>query len=285
LIHRVETSTGVRSTDTLTLTPQVLAAGSLDGLPLHTTFAPAIGFSLNQLELQPTVAAGGASGGQIPASAFSPSAGGTAIGRHSQAMRISFGLLEVPVATAREIALGGIALVACTVGLLLALARPRRRDESAAIRARYGGLIIPVERVWQQPGVAVIDVADIEALVRIAAHYDRSILHELTGYGEAFWVTDESGQFRYWIGTPDEQPDEAPAVVTELTEPDAPTLTLELPNHREQGAGEAPTLEFSLHAGGGVAQSRSNGWEFAGPSESVEHVEAPPGVEPGPAAG
>jgi hypothetical protein len=50
--------------------------------------------------------------------------------------------------------------------------------------------------------VAVIDVADMEALVEIAERYDRSILHETTDDGEAFWVTDESGQFRYAVGAP-----------------------------------------------------------------------------------
>jgi hypothetical protein len=118
-------------------------------------------------------------------------------------MRLSLGPLSLSVGAAREISLVAVALIAALVALLMGLAQPRRRSESALIRARYGGLIIPVERVWQQPGVAVIDVADIEALVRIADHYDRSILHERTDYGEAFWVTDESGQFRYWIPAAD----------------------------------------------------------------------------------
>jgi hypothetical protein len=47
--------------------------------------------------------------------------------------------------------------------------------------------------------VAVIDVAGIDALVKVAARYERSILHEQTEYGDAFWVTDESGQFRYAV--------------------------------------------------------------------------------------
>jgi hypothetical protein len=46
----------------------------------------------------------------------------------------------------------------------------------------------------------VIDVEDMEALAQIAEHYDRSILHEIAEDGEAFWVTDESGQFRYALG-------------------------------------------------------------------------------------
>ena len=61
-------------------------------------------------------------------------------------------------------------------------------------------MIVPVARVWQLPGVPVIDVEDMEALAQIAEHYDRSILHEVAEDGEAFWVTDESGQFRYALG-------------------------------------------------------------------------------------
>jgi hypothetical protein len=48
----------------------------------------------------------------------------------------------------------------------------------------------------------VIDVGDMDALARIAEHYDRSILHEATADGDAFWVADESGQFRYALGAP-----------------------------------------------------------------------------------
>ena len=61
-------------------------------------------------------------------------------------------------------------------------------------------MIVPVARVWQLPGVPVIDVEDMDALAQIAEHYDRSILHEVAEDGEAFWVTDESGQFRYAVG-------------------------------------------------------------------------------------
>jgi hypothetical protein len=55
----------------------------------------------------------------------------------------------------------------------------------------------------QQPGIPVIDVPDIGSLAQLAEHYDRSILHEVSREGEAFWVIDESGQFRYALGAPE----------------------------------------------------------------------------------
>ncbi len=271
LTRSVEASTGVRSTYTLTLTPRILTRGTLDGLPLHASFAPPFAFTLNPLELQPIVHGSGGSAGRPPASAFMRSEGGTASGRRAQPMHISLGLFEMEVATAREIALGGVAIISCVIAALLGFVRPRRRDESAAIRARYGGLIIPVERVWQQPGVAVIDVADIEALVRIAEHYDRSILHELTDYGEAFWVTDESGQFRFWIGAAQERTAQA------TYEP------VETVPGEEFSADTAPTLEFAVHAqGNGGSPSNGaprNGDGWTGEWESVQHNGS--GVEPG----
>jgi hypothetical protein len=276
LLRTVEASTGVRSTYTLTLTPTVTTGGSVGGLPLHGVFAPAMTFSLNPLELQPLAPGAAISGGRVPASAFTRRASGTASGRRTEAMPLSLGILSLPVGAAREISLAAVALITVLVALLMGLARPRRRGESAVIRARYGGLIIPVERVWQQPGVAVIDVGDIEALVRIADHYDRSILHERTDYGEAFWVTDESGQFRYWIPAEDGL---SAAGYADLTDGPAGLESLGWPEPVAAASPEdAPTLEFAALAGA-IGDARATpGW---GGGESVAYSEAPVAGEPG----
>ena len=203
LIHSVQNTTKVSGTYTLTLTPYVSATGNLDRLPLNTTFSPQLQFSLNELEAQPVLgAAGTAAGGRSLANLFTPSAAGSVPARRYQPLFVSIKIARLSVATARSIALIAIAIIACALVAVLALARPRRRprDASASIRARYGHLIIPVAHVAQAPGISVIDVADMDALVRIAEHYDRSILHETGTDGEAFWVSDESGQFRYAVG-------------------------------------------------------------------------------------
>lgn len=205
LIHSVQNTTKVSGTYTLTLTPHVSATGNLDRLPLNTTFSPQLQFSLNELEAQPVLgAAGTAAGGRSPADLFAPSASGSVPARRYQPLFVSIKIARLSVATARSIALIAIAIILCALVAVLALARPRLRprDASASIRTRYSHLIVPVAHVSQPPGVSVIDVADMDALVRIAEHYDRSILHETGAEGEAFWVTDESGQFRYAVGGP-----------------------------------------------------------------------------------
>jgi signal peptidase I len=203
LLRHLETSTAVGGSYTLTLVPNVSTTGSVGGLPLHADFSPRIQFSLNQLEIQPVASTGSSlTAGASPVSPFTPSAAGSVTGRRYQPVFISLKVARLSVATARWIALGGIAVLICALVAIFVLLRPRRRVGSEAILARYGRLIIPVARVWQRPGAAVIDVEDMDALVRIAEHYDRSILHETDDEGDAFWVTDESGQFRYALGAP-----------------------------------------------------------------------------------
>jgi hypothetical protein len=214
LIHSVETATKASGSYTLTLLPRISARGGVNGVPLHATFAPKIQFSLTPIEAQPALSGGGSLTASAPTgeqqaelSMFAPSAGGSVTGARSQPASLSLGLGQLSVANARTSARDAIAIILCALLAALACLRlvpafvaPRSRDEAASIRARYGRMIVPVARVWQLPGVPVIDVADMEALARIAEHYDRSILHETVDEGEAFWVTDESGQFRYAIG-------------------------------------------------------------------------------------
>ncbi len=211
LVHSVETATKASGADTLTLLPRVRASGRVNGVPVHTTFAPKVQFALTPIEAQPVVAGGGPlttaspSGEQAALSLFSPSASGSATGTHSRPASLSLGFAQLSVTSARTLARDALAIVLCAVlaalaCLRLALGRSQPRDESASILARYGRMIVPVARVWQLPGVPVIDVEDMESLAQIAEHYDRSILHEIAEDGEAFWVTDESGQFRYALG-------------------------------------------------------------------------------------
>ena len=200
LTSRVEAVTAVHGTYTLTIAPRVTVDGRVGGAPLHATFSAPSRFSLNKLEIRPVTSNGSASGETAdPSALFATAAQGTATARQSRPADLSLGAIGISVEAARAIALGGIALIAFALAGAMSLLRPSRRDETSSILSRYGSLIVPVECVWQLPGVSVIDVADMDALARIAAHYERSILHERTDYGDAFWVSDESGQFRYAV--------------------------------------------------------------------------------------
>jgi signal peptidase I len=213
LVRSIEATTHVTSGYTFAVVPTVVTSGNVEGVPVHATFAPTIQFSADsdEISLQGAesasrlLASGGASSAAGP---LAPSASGAATGEQSQPRNLSLGPWRMSVSTARAVALSAIGVIFAAVLVLLALIRQLlalvapRRDEAASILARYRGLIIPVAHITPLRGVPVIDVADMDALARIAEHYDRSILHETTGAGDTFWVADESGQFRYTLGSP-----------------------------------------------------------------------------------
>jgi signal peptidase I len=213
LVHNIEVTTHVDSGYTFAVVPTVVTRGNVGGVPVHATFTPTIQFSANndEVSIQGTEGSGRlltSGGANSTAGPLTPSASGSATGEQSQPRSLSLGPWRMSVSTARAVALSAIGIILAAVLVLLALIRPLlvlvapRRDETASILARYRGLIIPVAHITPLRGVPVIDVADMDALARIAEHYDRSILHETTGAGDTFWVADESGQFRYTIGSP-----------------------------------------------------------------------------------
>ena len=202
-INAVEAATSVTGQYTLTLTPHIVVYGSLHGVPLRTTYAPALPFTLSQFELQQSGAAA-ATGLGVPApkaNPLDPSASGSVIASVVKPLKLSFAFASLTVGRARSVSLYG--LVVLVLALLAALAAGGRRspDELAAIRRRYGRWIVPVAAVTVRPELPTVDVASIDQLAQIAERYDRVILHE-TGTGvEAFWVADESAQYRYRLAT------------------------------------------------------------------------------------
>ena len=216
LVRSFEATTKTRSSYALVISPHVNVTGNVNGAPVQSAFSPEVRFELSEFELQPAAAEPSLFGGhQSKTSPFAPSGTGSVSGSQTQPHYLSLGIARLSVDSARAVALSAIvivlgALVAALTLLrpLLSLMRKPRRDKLGSFLARYGELIVPVAQVRPLPGVPVIDVADIDALARIADHYERSILHETAAGHEAFWVTDESGQFRY---APDPSTQAAPA--------------------------------------------------------------------------
>jgi signal peptidase I len=288
LVKRVQSDTQASGSYTLVLHPRVVLDGRIAERPLRATFAPAVQFSLDSVELRPTAPGEIAGSPAAGARALNPSASGTLRGSHATPMDLSLVLASVSVADARLAAIAGLLLAAIAIAaaLAFALARPQRREESERIRTRFGHLIVPVERVWQLPGVPVIDVSGIDALVRIADHYERSILHERSAAGEAFWVSDESGQFRY---VPAASPAPEPALHAPDSAPPAPeapspqpTLRFEEPLAYEPGydpvyeSGFDPAYnELTLAHGAAPAAAAFAAEAFAPPPPAAAAFAAP----------
>ena len=233
LLNRLAQATAVGGSYTLTIVPHVTATGSLAGLPLSTTFSPPFEFSLTPAELEPEAAGPvNLTGGQPPASPLDPSAPGSVKGRRNAPLFLSFRFVRLSVATARGIALDALAAVVCAIAVLLALVGLRRRDESAAIRSRYRRWLVPVAHVRQRPGAEVIEVEDMEALVRIATRYERMILHESREGSDVFCVADDGVVYRYAVG---------PEPLSTEEEPGAPGALTSLGDRSVLGVAEPPS--------------------------------------------
>jgi signal peptidase I len=300
LMQSVETTTKVRGTYALTIAPRVNADGRVGPAPLKATFAPEIKFSVVEGEIKPegTVESSGAirstgtgsssgSGSSAP-NQFAPSSSGSVTGSQQEPTSLPLGIVRPSDATMRAVALGAIAIVLGVLLATLALLRarvsrfaPRQRDEGASILARYRHLIVPVARVWPLPGVPVIDVSDMDALAHIAEHYERSILHEASPKGESFWVTDESGQFRYALGAPAPAPQQPPVQPSPLASlagevyAGAPDLSGEIAAFDTQVTQEFPAVAPAAQGGWGTSDladaltQESRSWRIAGsPAEA-----------------
>jgi signal peptidase I len=276
LIHSVENTTRVGGSYKLTITPHVSATGNLDQLPLSATFSPQLTFSLTELEAQPILGDGASSVTTTKSSpsVFAPSSSGSVPSRRYQPLSVSLLFARPTVATTRSIALIGIAIVICALIAILALLRPRMRprDEATSIHARYGHMIVPISHVAQPLGTSVIDVADMEALVRIAEHYDRSILHETAAGAEAFWVTDESGQFRYAVGTP------TPVTAEHVLVPQPAVLTSDVYADELELGGAISAFAGQTAPEPVVPQPVTHGW--VAPEPAIAHGWASPEPTP-----
>jgi signal peptidase I len=283
LAHNIELTTHVDSGYAFAVIPTVVTGGNVEGVPVHATFTPTIPFSVNgnEVSLQGTesssrlLTSGGASSAAGP---LTPSASGSATGEQSQPRDLSLGPWRMSVSTARTVALSAIGIILAATLALLALIQPLlalftpRRDEAASILARYRGLIIPVAHITPLRGVPVIDVADMDALARIAEHYDRSILHETTGTGDTFWVADESGQFRYIIGAPAASADGDSVVASPTTSANAKS-TVTAPSTNGQVAPSQPTNDH-------LAEAPSSNGHVAPPASPTSNGHVAPPASP-----
>ena len=116
---------------------------------------------------------------------------------------MSLGALSLSVPTARRVSLLGIAALLLLGGLALAAGRRREDgDEHERILARYGHLLLPVSARsghWEH----VIELADMDALVRVAEHQGKLILHVNEANERSYVVEDGSTAYRYRVHAPE----------------------------------------------------------------------------------
>jgi hypothetical protein len=196
LLAQIQRLTGIsaQSGYTIAVVARTRLAGVVAGRPLRLTFAPALTFQLQSLQLQVSAASGSGGTlyqvkkGSIPSSAT--------VANHLEVLGRA-----VAVGPLRWLALIGFWIAASAVaGLLVALRLRRPFAETERIRARYGHLLVPVVAAPDVLDRVPYDVADIEALARLAEAGDRLILHHRDPGGDVYLVSDDTSVFRYRPG-------------------------------------------------------------------------------------
>jgi signal peptidase I len=71
--------------------------------------------------------------------------------------------------------------------------------EAAALRRRYGHLLVPVAPVTAPPGRPVVDVTELATLAKVAERYGLVILHWSRDGAETFVVQDDGVTYRFHV--------------------------------------------------------------------------------------
>jgi signal peptidase I len=199
LTARMEALTGTPpgSGYTVEVSPRVHLNGTLAGQPVKSSYRPALSFQLDSLQLRPTGKLEASRAGQVTGSA-------------SVASTLSLRGRELPVATARAIALAGLLLSGLAALVAWRSGRRLAGDPAAHIHGRYGHLIVPIAGIATTPRRPPIDVTSIEALAQLAERSERLILHHRADGADTYLVDDEGTLYRYRSWDPERRVSAAP---------------------------------------------------------------------------
>jgi signal peptidase I len=195
ITQRVETLTGAPGGDyTIDVIPRVRVDGTLAEQPLRGVYAPSLSFRLGALQL-------GVGDGSTPPPAgdetFAPSRAASVTTPTSVPATLDVRGYDLPVTTARWIALGGLVLAAAAALLAYLVGRRRDAQPRAAIQDCYGHLLVPISNVAHDPSRPPIDVTSIAALVALAERSERLVLHHHRADVDTYLVDDEGTIYRF----------------------------------------------------------------------------------------
>ncbi|MGO9300534.1 MAG: signal peptidase I [Acidimicrobiales bacterium] len=194
-----QTGTGAGVSYTLALEPTVQVSGLLGGSSLlGGSFNPPLSFSLAGDEAQ--LYLGQDSSTTTLAQLVQPSAAGSVSLPRTTSANLSFLGLHPSVSASREVA--AWVLLACLLALMglgFLLWKASRAPETDRIAARYGPILVAVERPEALGGAGSVRVANVEDLVKIAEHEGRMILHCEGESGRDYFVQDQSLTYLYSV--------------------------------------------------------------------------------------
>ena len=177
----------------------------------EAAFRPELPFTLNATSLRLAAAE--------PELTVSHSGPGQSTAAGRQPAKLTLLGQSVLVGQARTAAAGGLALaVVAALVLAVLVRRARHVPEVNAIQVRYAQTLLPVDPMVLPPGRPVVEVPQIDALVRLAERYGLFVMHWERGGTHTYVVLDDGTTYRYRAG--------AAMPVTELA-----TESADIPDH------------------------------------------------------
>ncbi len=176
----------------VSVVPTVKLTGTLGGAVFQDTFAPALKFLLDPVELQLD------RGGSEKADQLSPTTAGMVTQTRTVPGHLSLLAWQPQVVAARQVAVAGLVIAALGALVLAILTRRAERvEEPSRIRARYGPLLVTLRGSDLGTKGRLVEVASIEDLVKVAEREGRMVLHEQTGSTHDYFVQDVDVTYRY----------------------------------------------------------------------------------------
>lgn len=188
LLRRHYAEIGVQGgSATLTVTPVVAAAGTVRGLAFETGSPTALAFTLDANSLR---LAG-------DAALLAPTASTPVEIQEVGPRRFEVLGVAVPVAVARFAASAVLALALVVLAAATWIGRTARGDVADEFVVKHAARILPVAAF--DPGPTVIDVADPEALRKVAERFDTLVLHHAGREEDVFAVRDVDATYRFVV--------------------------------------------------------------------------------------
>ncbi len=194
LVRALNEKTGVaRQQYMLTVIPEVMVQGTLEGHTIGEQFAPRLDFHVSDLELYLAPTSPTDSGDPL-----NPMQIGVYQKPRAEANTIPIFSFRLRVDLARLIASAGlIASLLGMAGLSTLQAAVARRGENDLIQLKYGAMMVVINGDDPVLGKPVVDVDNIDDLVKLAEREGRMILHDSREGAHQYYVQDVDVVYRY----------------------------------------------------------------------------------------
>ncbi len=194
LVTTVEQETGFYpSFYTLAVIPHVSVMGQVDGQTLQDSFDPELIFKFDKLHF--FLATDGTQSDPLRTAQSGILTSGTPV--ENSLPLLDF---QLPVWEARIVAIGGLSLTLVAALILGLIVYTVTRDsQEAAIRMRYGALLVNVYERGLESLASVIDVTSIDDLARLAERHGAMILHMTRNSLHYYFVQHDGVTYRFII--------------------------------------------------------------------------------------